>query len=36
MVALAINRRYAYHAIGALDVIEMTAPGRVSQKVNED
>ncbi|MEP6943084.1 MAG: iron-containing redox enzyme family protein [Betaproteobacteria bacterium] len=34
MVALAINRRYAYHAVGALGVIEMTAPGRVSQ-VNE-
>ncbi len=31
MVALAANRRYAYHAIGALGVIEMTAPGRVSQ-----
>lgn len=34
MVALASNRRYAYHAAGALGVIEMTAPGRVSQ-VNE-
>ena len=34
MVALAANRRYAYHAIGALGVIEMTAPGRVSL-VNE-
>lgn len=30
MVALAANRRYAYQAIGALGVIEMTAPGRVS------
>ncbi|MEO5572921.1 MAG: iron-containing redox enzyme family protein [Gammaproteobacteria bacterium] len=30
MVALAANRRYAYHAIGALGVIEMTAPGRVA------
>lgn len=30
MVALAANRRYAYHAIGALGVIEMTAPGRAS------
>lgn len=30
MVALAANRRYAYHAIGALGVVEMTAPGRVS------
>ena len=34
MVALAVNRRYAYHAVGALGVIEMTAPGRVAQ-VNE-
>jgi len=34
MVALALNRRYAYHAVGALGVIEMTAPGRVAQ-VNE-
>ena len=34
MVALAINRRYAYHSVGALGVIEMTAPGRVSL-VNE-
>lgn len=31
MVALAANRRYAYHAIGALGVVEMTAPGRVAQ-----
>jgi hypothetical protein len=31
MVGLAANRRYAYHAIGALGVIEMTAPGRVSR-----
>ena len=30
MAALASNRRYAYHAIGALGVIEMTAPGRVT------
>lgn len=30
MVALAANRRYAYHAIGALGVIELTAPSRVS------
>ena len=30
----ASNRRYAYHAAGALGAIEMTAPGRVSQ-VNE-
>jgi len=34
MVALAANRRYAYQAVGALGVIEMTAPGRVAQ-VNE-
>ena len=34
MVALAANRRYAWQAIGALGVIEMTAPGRVSL-VNE-
>ncbi|HUR42321.1 MAG TPA: iron-containing redox enzyme family protein [Verrucomicrobiae bacterium] len=31
MAALAANRRYAWHAIGALGVIEMTAPGRVAQ-----
>jgi len=30
MVGLATNRRYAYQSIGALGVIEMTAPGRVS------
>ncbi len=34
MVALAANRRYAYQSIGALGVIEMTAPGRVA-RVNE-
>ncbi len=34
MVALAVNRRYAYHSVGALGAIEMTAPGRVS-KVND-
>ena len=28
MVALANNRRYAFHSIGALGAIEMTAPGR--------
>lgn len=28
MVALATNRRYAYQAIGALGIIEQTAPGR--------
>jgi len=34
MAALAHDRRYAYHSAGALGVIEMTAPGRVSL-VNE-
>jgi hypothetical protein len=29
MAGLAANRRYAYHAIGALGVIELTAPTRV-------
>jgi pyrroloquinoline quinone (PQQ) biosynthesis protein C len=33
-LAMAVSRRYAYQSIGALGVIEMTAPGRVS-KVNE-
>lgn len=28
MVALAMNRCYAYHSVGALGVIELTAPGR--------
>jgi hypothetical protein len=31
MVGLATTRRYAYHAIGAFGVIELTAPGRVRQ-----
>lgn len=31
MVALAANRCYAYHAVGALGVVELTAPGRVAQ-----
>ena len=31
LVALALDRRYAYHSIGALGAIELTAPGRVSQ-----
>lgn len=30
MVALASNRMFAFHAIGALGVIEMTAPGRAA------
>jgi hypothetical protein len=34
MVSLAINRRWAYHSIGALGVIELTAPGR-ARLVNE-
>lgn len=34
MIGLAFNRRYAYHSLGALGAIEMTAPGRVSL-VNE-
>ena len=33
MVALAANRRYAYHSLGALGVAELTAPGRAA-KVN--
>jgi len=31
MAAFATNRIYAYHAIGALGVIELTAPGRAAQ-----
>lgn len=31
MAAFATNRMYAYHAIGALGVIELTAPGRAVQ-----
>lgn len=37
MVALAANRAFAFHSIGALGVIELTAPGRaarVSQGLN--
>jgi len=30
MAALASNRAYAYHALGALGVIELTAPGRAA------
>lgn len=33
MAGLALNRRYAFHAIGALGVIELTAPGRARQVV---
>ena len=31
MLALAANRRYAWQSVGALGVIEMTAPGRVAR-----
>jgi len=31
MMALACNRQYAYQAIGALGVIELTAPGRAAR-----
>jgi hypothetical protein len=31
LVALALDRRFAYHSIGALGAIELTAPGRVAQ-----
>lgn len=34
MIGLALTRRYAYHSIGALGVIELTAPAR-AQKVAE-
>jgi hypothetical protein len=30
MIALAMNRRYTYQSIGALGVIELTAPGRAA------
>ncbi len=31
LTAFATTRRYAYHIIGALGVVELTAPGRVAQ-----
>ena len=31
LVALALDRRYAYHSVGALGAIELTAPVRVAQ-----
>lgn len=34
MLALAINRRYTYHSLGALGVVELTAPDRAAL-VNE-
>lgn len=30
MAGLALNRNYAYHSVGALGVIELTAPGRAA------
>lgn len=30
MIGMAMNRRYAYHSVGALGVIELTAPGRAA------
>ncbi|MFL6863507.1 MAG: iron-containing redox enzyme family protein [Allosphingosinicella sp.] len=30
MIAMAANRRYAFHAAGALGVVELTAPGRAA------
>jgi hypothetical protein len=33
MMALAFNRSYAFHAVGALGVIELTAPGRAAYVV---
>ena len=30
MAGLAANRRYAYHSVGALGIIEQTAPGRAT------
>ncbi|HXI13842.1 MAG TPA: iron-containing redox enzyme family protein [Thermoanaerobaculia bacterium] len=30
LVALAANRRYAFHSVGALGVVELTAPGRAA------
>jgi hypothetical protein len=30
MMALAVNRNFAFHSVGALGVIEMTAPGRAA------
>jgi hypothetical protein len=31
MTAMATHRRYAFHSLGALGVVELTAPGRVAQ-----
>lgn len=34
LIGLAVNRRYAYHSVGALGAVELTAPGR-AKKVQE-
>jgi hypothetical protein len=34
MAGLAANRRYAYHSVGALGIIEQTAPTRAAQVAN--
>lgn len=34
LLGMAINRRYAYHSVGALGVVELTAPGR-AKKVHQ-
>ncbi len=31
MTAMAANRRYAWHSVGALGVVELTAPGRAAE-----
>lgn len=31
MTAMAVNRRYAWHSVGALGVVELTAPGRAAE-----
>ena len=31
LTAFSTTRRYAWHAVGALGVVELTAPGRVAQ-----
>lgn len=34
MTAMAVNRRYAWHSVGALGVVELTAPGRSQHVAN--
>lgn len=34
LLGMAMNRRYAYHSVGALGVVELTAPGR-AKKVHQ-